>query len=75
MLKALGSKSTTVEEARKDSVIKAAFDKAIEVVNSKTISRASKVQKWALLDTDFSVVGEELTPSMKLKRNVTTKKY
>lgn len=75
ILKTLGSNSGTVEEARKDPAIKAAFDKAIQVVNSKTVSRASKVQKWALLDTDFSVVGEELTPSMKLKRNVTAKKY
>lgn len=75
ILKSLGSSSSTVEEARKDPVVKSAFDKAIDAVNSKTISRASKVQKWALLNTDFSVVGEELTPSMKLKRNVTTKKY
>lgn len=74
-LRSLGSQSKTVEEGKKDVIIKKAIDEALESVNAKTISRASKVQKWAMLDTDFSVVGGELTPSMKLKRNVTSKKY
>lgn len=74
-LKQMGSTSITVEQAKKDSIIKTAINKAIEEVNAKTISRASKVQKWVFLDSDFSIVGTELTPSMKLKRNVTSKKY
>jgi len=51
------------------------IDEAIKKVNSKTVSRASRVQKWLILDGDFTVNGGELTPSMKLKRKVTEKKY
>jgi len=35
----------------------------------------SKIQKFTILPTDFSVVTEELTPTFKLKRSVVTDKY
>ena len=38
--------------------------------NGKAVSRASKVGKWALLTTDFTEKGGELTPTLKLKRSV-----
>jgi long-chain acyl-CoA synthetase len=34
-----------------------------------------KVKKFALLDNEFSIEGEELTPSLKVKRRVVEKKY
>lgn len=67
--------ATTLQEAKKDPKVKKLIEEAIKKVNSKTISRASRVQKWLILDGDFTINGGELTPSMKLKRKVTEKKY
>jgi long-chain-fatty-acid--CoA ligase ACSBG len=33
------------------------------------------VRKWTLLPIDFSIQGGELTPTMKLKRKFTEKKF
>ena len=35
----------------------------------------ARIQKFTILPADFSVVGEELTPTFKLKRSVAEKKY
>lgn len=47
----------------------------IERANEKSTSRAARVQKWAVLPVDFSTHGDELTPTLKVKRGVVTKKY
>jgi len=39
------------------------------------VSRAAHIKKFALLPVDFSQPGGELTPTMKLKRKVTEKKF
>jgi len=44
-------------------------EKAIDYANTHTISNAAKIKKWILLKRDFSVPTNELTPTMKLKRN------
>jgi long-chain-fatty-acid--CoA ligase ACSBG len=43
--------------------------------NGKSTSRAQNVGKWALLTTDFTEPGGELTPTLKLKRSVAGIKY
>jgi len=43
--------------------------------NTKAISNAQKIQKWALISKEFSEKGSELTPTLKLKRKVTAEKY
>lgn len=39
------------------------------------MSRAQTIQKYAILPTDFSVPGGELTPTLKLKRSEVLVKY
>ena len=41
----------------------------------KSVSRAAHIRKFKLLADDFSMTGGELTPTMKLKRKVTERKY
>jgi long-chain-fatty-acid--CoA ligase ACSBG len=77
-LSALGVKYEKVSEvvAAKDEKVDKAIMDGIGVYNENhAVSRAQKVQKYYLLDTDFSVPGEELGPTLKLKRHTVVKKY
>lgn len=68
----------TVGEAMEDPVWQAHLTKAIKAVNgNQTVcpSNASKIQKFAILPVNFSVEGEEFTPTLKLKRSVVEAKY
>lgn len=58
----LGSKATKVSEIinSKDKAIYAAIQKGILAVNEGAVSNAQKVQKWVLLEKDFSLAGGEL---------------
>jgi long-chain-fatty-acid--CoA ligase ACSBG len=70
----IGSAATTVTEARDDPKWSKYFDEGMKAGNSKTTSNAQIVQKWKLLAVDFSEKQGDLTPTLKLKRNVVTKK-
>uniref|UniRef100_A0A8C8RMW9 Long-chain-fatty-acid--CoA ligase ACSBG2 n=1 Tax=Pelusios castaneus TaxID=367368 RepID=A0A8C8RMW9_9SAUR len=73
----LGSNARKVSDivGGKDKAVYAAIQKGIASVNERAISNAQKVQKWVLLEKDFSVSGGELGPTMKLKRPVVAKMY
>ncbi|XP_027706937.1 long-chain-fatty-acid--CoA ligase ACSBG2 isoform X2 [Vombatus ursinus] len=73
----LGSKSKKVSDIvdGKDPLVYEAIEKGIEAVNKEATSNAQKIQKWTILNKDFSVVGGELGPTTKLKRPVVTKMY
>ncbi|XP_044161945.1 long-chain-fatty-acid--CoA ligase ACSBG2 isoform X1 [Bufo gargarizans] len=73
----LGSKATKVSDivGCKDKLVYAAIQESVNAVNEKSTSNAQKVQKWLLLDKDFSIAGGELGPTMKLKRPVVSKMY
>jgi long-subunit acyl-CoA synthetase (AMP-forming) len=59
----------------KDPVWKKYIDDGMKAANKKTTSNAQIIQKWAYLPVDFSEKAGELTPTLKLKRNVAAKKY
>ncbi|XP_054458438.1 long-chain-fatty-acid--CoA ligase ACSBG2 [Anoplopoma fimbria] len=73
----LGSNTTRVSEIAggRDRVIHAAVQKGINKVNEEAASNAQRIQKWIILDHDFSLTGGELGPTMKLKRPVVVKMY
>lgn len=73
--KNIGSSATTTEEVKTCDKWKKYLDDGMAVANGKAISRAQRVAKWALLDTDFSEPGGELTPTLKLKRSVAADKH
>ncbi|XP_053228702.1 long-chain-fatty-acid--CoA ligase ACSBG2 isoform X2 [Podarcis raffonei] len=73
----LGSKATKVSDIvnSKDPAVYSAIQKGVTSVNERATSNAQKIQKWMLLDKDFSIAGGELGPTMKLKRPVVAKMY
>ncbi|ESO88299.1 hypothetical protein LOTGIDRAFT_234625 [Lottia gigantea] len=73
--KSIGSNATTVQEFSDDETVQNSIQEGINAANKKAVSRAANIQKWKMLPTDFSIPGEELGPTLKLKRQVVTKKY
>ncbi|XP_063782627.1 long-chain-fatty-acid--CoA ligase ACSBG1 isoform X2 [Pseudophryne corroboree] len=73
----VGSKATTVSEivGQKDQPVYRAIQEGIDKVNSKAVSNAQCIQKWAILAKDFSIDGGEMGPTMKIKRYVILEKY
>eukprot|EP01038_Epipyxis_sp_PR26KG_P016834 gene16834-23050_t len=73
--KEIGSSATTYTAAKADPLWAKYVDEGMKKANSRTTSNAQIVQKWAWLPVDFSEKAGELTPTLKLKRNVVTEKY
>jgi long-chain-fatty-acid--CoA ligase ACSBG len=72
---AVDSACVTVAQAKKSAKWKAYIDTGCKKANAEAVSRAARIQKWTILDTDFSVPGGELTATLKTRRNVVTAKY
>ncbi|XP_008331216.1 long-chain-fatty-acid--CoA ligase ACSBG2-like isoform X2 [Cynoglossus semilaevis] len=75
--RSLGSNATKVSEIAggRDQAVNKAIQEGVNRVNQKATSNAQRIQKWIILDHDFSVVGGELGPTMKLKRPTVVKMY
>jgi long-chain acyl-CoA synthetase len=58
----------------RDERVRSAIGAAVEEANSH-LSRVEQIKKWALLETEWQPGGEELTPTMKLKRRPIDQKY
>ncbi|XP_007173507.2 long-chain-fatty-acid--CoA ligase ACSBG1 isoform X3 [Balaenoptera acutorostrata] len=73
----VGSKATTVSEVvgKKDEAVYQAIEEGIQRVNMNAAARPYHIQKWAILERDFSILGGELGPTMKLKRLTVLEKY
>lgn len=75
-LEKLGIKGLkTVEDAMASKEVAHAIQAGIDRANKKAISNAARIKAWFIVPTDFSIPGGELTPTLKVKRSVVTKKY
>jgi long-chain-fatty-acid--CoA ligase ACSBG len=71
----IGSTATLYSQAVRDPLWTKYVDEGVKAGNRKSTSNAQIVQKWRWLPTDFSEKAGDLTPTLKLKRNVAAKKY
>ncbi|TGD86363.1 long-chain fatty acid--CoA ligase [Mycolicibacterium sp. CH28] len=69
-------KATTasVEDLRADPDLLAEIDVAIKDANAH-VSHAESIRKYRILPCDFTVLTGELTPTLKVKRNVVAQKF
>ncbi|KAG6608939.1 Long-chain-fatty-acid--CoA ligase ACSBG2 [Phytophthora cinnamomi] len=73
--KDIGSAVATVSEAQACEKFHKYISDGMARANARTASRAQHVQKFVILPRDFSIDGNELTPTMKVKRAVVEKMY
>ncbi|MFJ7217037.1 AMP-dependent synthetase/ligase [Amycolatopsis sp. NPDC098790] len=66
--------SATVADLASDADLLAEIQAAVDEAN-KSVSKAEAIKKFTVLANDFTEAGGEITPSLKLKRNVVTKNY
>ncbi|HEY3482751.1 MAG TPA: long-chain fatty acid--CoA ligase, partial [Streptomyces sp.] len=64
----------TVSDLSTDSDLLAEIQAAVDEAN-KQVSKAEAIKKFTVLANDFTEAGGEITPSLKLKRNVVSKNY
>jgi long-chain acyl-CoA synthetase len=62
----------TVADLRDDPDLVAEIQQAVDDAN-KAVSRAESIRRFRILTTDFTEAGGQLTPSLKLRRNVVAK--
>jgi long-chain acyl-CoA synthetase len=68
------SADATVADLADDKDLRAEVQVAIDDAN-KAVSKAEAIKKFTILGNDFTEAGGEITPSLKLKRNVVSKNY
>ncbi|POM72077.1 Long-chain-fatty-acid-CoA ligase, partial [Phytophthora palmivora] len=73
--KEIGSDATTVSAAQNCEKFRKYISDGMARANTRAASRAQHVQKFFIIPRDFSVDGNELTPTMKVKRSVVEKLY
>jgi long-subunit acyl-CoA synthetase (AMP-forming) len=69
-----GISETSLEELAAEAKVAAAVQAAVDEANEK-LSRVEQIKKFKLLPTDWAPGGDELTPTMKLKRRPIDEKY
>lgn len=66
--------STPIKELATDPVLRAGIQDAVNNANT-TVSHAEAIKKFYILDRDLTEEENELTPTLKVKRNVVTQRY
>jgi long-chain acyl-CoA synthetase len=67
-------KKGSVEDLVDDPDLRAEVEQAVEDAN-KAVSKAEAIRKFTILPEDWTEEGGQLTPSLKLKRNVVTREF
>ena len=67
-------KEGSIEELADDSDLRAHLDKALDHANA-TVSHTEAIKKYKVLPSQFTEESGELTPSLKVKRNVVHEKF
>ncbi|XP_062819650.1 long-chain-fatty-acid--CoA ligase ACSBG1 [Anolis carolinensis] len=73
----VGSQASKVSEIvrMRDQAVFGAIQDGIDRVNACAAANVQRIQKWAVLEKDFSISGGEFGPTMKLKRQAVAEKY
>ncbi|HEU4979349.1 MAG TPA: AMP-binding protein, partial [Solirubrobacteraceae bacterium] len=69
-----GIEETGLEALARDERVRAAVQEAVDVANAK-LARVEQIKKFTLVEGDWLPGGDELTPTMKLKRKPIAEKY
>jgi long-chain acyl-CoA synthetase len=65
---------TSLEALAHDERVRAEIEQAVEAANAK-LARVEQIKKFAIVEGDWLPGGDELTPTMKLKRKPIAEKY
>jgi long-chain acyl-CoA synthetase len=68
------AESAGLEELREDEDLRSSVQQAVDDAN-RLVSRAEAIRKFLILPVDFTEEGGQLTPTLKLKRNVVAKEF
>jgi long-chain acyl-CoA synthetase len=66
--------TATVADMREHDTLKSAVQEAVDAAN-KAVSKAEAIRAFRILPRDWSEATGEITPSLKVKRNVVMKEY
>jgi long-subunit acyl-CoA synthetase (AMP-forming) len=69
-----GIEETTLESLAEDERVRAAVQEAVDAANEK-LARVEQIKKFEIVRGDWLAGGDELTPTMKLKRKPIAEKY
>jgi long-chain acyl-CoA synthetase len=69
-----GIEEATLEALAHDERVRAAVQEGIDAANSK-LARVEQIKKFQIVEGDWLPSGDELTPTMKLKRKPIAQKY
>jgi long-chain acyl-CoA synthetase len=71
----LGIAKADIADVAKNATVREHFQKHIEADCNAKLARYQTVKKFEVLPVEFTVDGGELTPTMKIKRNIVNEKY
>ncbi|HEX5852622.1 MAG TPA: long-chain fatty acid--CoA ligase [Solirubrobacteraceae bacterium] len=69
-----GIEDTTLESLARDQRVRSEVQKGVDVANAK-LAKVEQLKKFTLVEGDWLPGGDELTPTMKLKRKPIAEKY
>ena len=69
-----GLEDASASEVRRSAALRAAIQSAVDGANL-SVSRAESIRKYTLLPETMTVEGGQLTPTLKLRRNVVEARY